>query len=136
LTTHKPLYQGSLINRTAASDELVDAKALLAQLYGQAIVRAILFGFAGVAPRSATANLIELLTVMIMKWPGESKVWATQTLNAVSLILLTLCTCLRDYKLKLCRAISRIPRPVSMPKTSLYLPSSGPSLICLSLDNS
>ncbi|OBZ74388.1 Importin-13 [Grifola frondosa] len=70
----------SLISRTYATDELTEAKAMLARVHGRSIMRAVLSGFAGVAPRSATANLIELLSTLITKFPAESKAWMTDVL--------------------------------------------------------
>ncbi|CDO75722.1 hypothetical protein BN946_scf184493.g20 [Trametes cinnabarina] len=72
----------SLINRTATNDDLSAAKTTLGQTHGFQIMRAILFGFAGAAPRSAMPNLIELLSTMITRFPLESKQWATEILFA------------------------------------------------------
>lgn len=66
--------QTTLINRTHKSDTLGDARSLLIQTHGPSIMRAILSGFAGVAPQSATQNLIELLGTLVTKYPVES--WA------------------------------------------------------------
>ncbi|KAI0633121.1 ARM repeat-containing protein [Trametes polyzona] len=75
-------FLSSLINRTATNDDLAAAKASLAQTHGFQIMRAILFGFAGVAPRSAMPNLIELLSTMITRYPLESKQWISDILFA------------------------------------------------------
>ncbi|KAI8996297.1 ARM repeat-containing protein [Trametes punicea] len=75
-------FLSSLINRTASNDDLAAAKAALAQTHGFQIMRAILFGFAGVAPRSAMPNLIELLSTMITRFPVESKQWMSDILFA------------------------------------------------------
>ena len=48
-------------------------------------MRAILAGFAGVAPRSATQNLIELLGTLVTKYPGESRIWMSEALFSVSI---------------------------------------------------
>lgn len=80
--------QGSLINRTSTTDELGDAKTMLAQIHGHSMMKALLNGFAGIAPRSATQNLIELLSILVTKFPAESKVWMTEILYAVCLILI------------------------------------------------
>ena len=47
------------------------------------IMRAILSGFAGVAPRSVTPNLVELLSTFVTRYPLESKQWMQDILNAV-----------------------------------------------------
>ena len=46
-------------------------------------MRAILSGFAGVAPRSVTPNLVELLSTFVTRYPLESKQWMQDILNAV-----------------------------------------------------
>lgn len=57
---------------------------MLVQVHGRIILRALLSGFAGVAPRSATPNLIELLSIMVTKFPAESKAWMAEILYSVS----------------------------------------------------
>ena len=56
---------------------------MLIQAHGRPILRAILCGFAGVAPRSATQNLIELLSVVAAKFPAETRTWMNDILFAV-----------------------------------------------------
>ncbi|KAL1943353.1 hypothetical protein VTO73DRAFT_4428 [Trametes versicolor] len=80
--TSASTFLSSLITRTATNDDLAAAKASLAQTHGFQIMRAILFGFAGVAPRSAMPNLIELLSTMITRYPLESKQWISDILFA------------------------------------------------------
>ncbi|KAI0651047.1 ARM repeat-containing protein [Trametes meyenii] len=75
-------FLSSLVNRTATNDDLSNAKVALAQTHGFAIMRAVLFGFAGVAPRSATPNLTELLSALTTRYPLESKQWASEILFA------------------------------------------------------
>ena len=60
----------------------MDAKATIAQ-HGFGIMGGVLIGFAGIAPRSAAPNLIDMLSILIMKYPAESKGWMTQVLFAV-----------------------------------------------------
>ncbi|KAA1477613.1 ARM repeat-containing protein [Dentipellis sp. KUC8613] len=76
------MFLVTLINRTHGSDDLGDVKNTLLQVHGPAIMRAVLSGFAGVAPRSATPNLIDLLSTLITKQPVESKSWMSQILYA------------------------------------------------------
>ena len=78
--------QSTMINRTATNDDLVDAKTAFIQTHGIPVMRAVLFGFAGVAPRSAMPNLIELLSTMITRFPAESKLWMTNILFAVGVV--------------------------------------------------
>ncbi|KAH8077079.1 ARM repeat-containing protein [Cristinia sonorae] len=73
-------FLATLINRTASNETLSDSKNLLIQAHGRSILRAVLSGFAGVAPRSATPNLIELLSTMVTKFPAESKTWMAEIL--------------------------------------------------------
>ncbi|OJA14801.1 hypothetical protein AZE42_11685 [Rhizopogon vesiculosus] len=75
-------WQETLIRRTASSDDLGDASAMLIQAHGRPILRAILWGFAGVAPRSATQNLIELLSIVASKFPAETRTWMNEILFA------------------------------------------------------
>ena len=70
-------FLSSLINRTAARDELTEAKDAFAQTHGRAIMHAVLSGFASVAPRSATPNLVEVLSTLVTRYPLLSKTWTT-----------------------------------------------------------
>ncbi|RDX49711.1 ARM repeat-containing protein [Lentinus brumalis] len=75
-------FLSSLIVRTASNDDLIGAKAAFAQAHGASIMRALLHGFAGVAPRSVLPNLLELLSTLTGKYPAESKQWMTSILFA------------------------------------------------------
>jgi len=75
-------FLSSLIHRTCIHEELTPDKTVLIQRHGRSIMRAILCGFAGVAPRSATPNLIELLSTLVTRCLGECKVWITEILFA------------------------------------------------------
>ncbi|KAH0833884.1 armadillo-type protein [Lanmaoa asiatica] len=70
----------TLIRRTAGSDGLGEAGTVLFQMHGRPILRAVLTGFAGVAPRSATQNLIELLSMIVSKYPSETREWMNEIL--------------------------------------------------------
>lgn len=76
------MFLETLVRRTASSDELGDTSTVLVHQYGQPILRAVLSGFAGVAPRSATANLIELLSTIASKYPAETREWMNGILFA------------------------------------------------------
>ncbi|EIN05146.1 ARM repeat-containing protein [Punctularia strigosozonata HHB-11173 SS5] len=75
-------FLASLVNRTSSSDEVTEMKDTLALTYGYAILRAILSGFAGLAPRSCTPNLIELLSTLLSRWPEQCRTWIPQILFA------------------------------------------------------
>ena len=60
---------------------------MLVHQCGLPILRAVLCGFAGVAPRSATVNLIELLSIIASKYPAETREWMNKVLFAVGVIL-------------------------------------------------
>lgn len=75
--------QSVIINKTSANDDLKEAKAMFFQTHGKSIIRMILHGFAGLAPRSANPNLIELLSVMVTRTPGETRTWMAEVLYAV-----------------------------------------------------
>ncbi|KAI0318744.1 armadillo-type protein [Amylostereum chailletii] len=75
-------FMSSLITRTHASEELGDVRNVIAQMHGSSIMRALLVGFAGIAPKSAVPNLVELFSTLVNKYPTESKTWITQILFA------------------------------------------------------
>ena len=60
---------------------------MLVHQYGLPILRAVLCGFAGVAPRSATVNLIELLSTIASRYPAETREWMNEILFAVCVVL-------------------------------------------------
>lgn len=72
----------TLISRTHATGELSDAKEMLARMHGRSIMKAVLSGFAGSAPRSASQNLIELLSTLLNRYPAESRIWMSDVLYA------------------------------------------------------
>ncbi|KAH7905355.1 armadillo-type protein [Hygrophoropsis aurantiaca] len=75
-------FLSTLIRLTASSDELGDASVALVHVHGRPLMRAILCGFAGVAPRSAAPNLIELLSMVASKYPSETRTWMNDILFA------------------------------------------------------
>ncbi|KAI0714221.1 ARM repeat-containing protein [Cerioporus squamosus] len=95
-------FLSSLICRTASNDDLVGAKAAFAEAHGASIMRALLFGIAGVAPRSVMPNLTELLSMVTGKYPAESKQWMSSTLFADDFYP---CRATVDAKNKLIKAI-------------------------------
>ena len=69
--------------RTSSVDELAEAKSALIRAHGRAILRAVLCGFAGVAPRSVVPNLIDLLSTMVTQATAACKTWMKDILFAV-----------------------------------------------------
>ena len=59
---------------------------MLVRTHGRIIMGAVLNGFAGAAPRSATPNLIELLSTLTQRFPAESRQWMTEVLFAVGVV--------------------------------------------------
>lgn len=49
-------------------------------------MRSLLVGFAGVSPKSAVPNLVELFSTLVAKAPLESKEWIMEVLHGVRLI--------------------------------------------------
>ncbi|TFK48147.1 ARM repeat-containing protein [Heliocybe sulcata] len=70
----------TLVNRTTRSDDLENGKTLLAQRHGRSIMQGVLLDLAGIAPRSASPNLIDLLSVLLSRYPAESRVWMSEVL--------------------------------------------------------
>jgi len=50
-------------------------------------MRSLLIGFAGVSPKSAVPNLVELFSALIAKAPLESKEWILEVLHGVSVVI-------------------------------------------------
>ncbi|KAF8962197.1 armadillo-type protein [Flammula alnicola] len=60
-------FVSTLIHRSSVSDELSAHKTALLTTHGRALMRAVLQGFAGVAPRSVVPNLIEILGTLLSR---------------------------------------------------------------------
>ncbi|KAF9443602.1 ARM repeat-containing protein [Macrolepiota fuliginosa MF-IS2] len=60
-------FLSSLIHRSALTDELMPHKCALVARHGRPLMRAVLQGFAGVAPRSVVPNLIEVLGTLMSR---------------------------------------------------------------------
>lgn len=56
---------------------------MLMSSFGRGIMRGILRGLAGVAPRSVIQNLITLLVWFLTRVPGDSRIWARDVLFGV-----------------------------------------------------
>ncbi|KAJ7725697.1 hypothetical protein B0H16DRAFT_1593986 [Mycena metata] len=66
-------FLGTLVHRTAlfapiSPEMLQQLQAHLIRTHGRAIMRAVLWGFAGAAPRSVTLSLLELLSALVSRW--------------------------------------------------------------------
>ncbi|CAL1698588.1 unnamed protein product [Somion occarium] len=75
-------FLGAIVNKTSTNDDLKEAKTMLIQTHGRSILRAVLCGFAGQAPRSANPNLIEVLSTMVTRFPAETRTWMAEILYA------------------------------------------------------
>ncbi|KAJ7220593.1 armadillo-type protein [Mycena pura] len=69
-------FLGTLVHRTALfasiSPELLkQLQAHMIRTHGHAMMRAVLCGFAGAAPRSAMNNLLELLGALVSRWDEQ-----------------------------------------------------------------
>ncbi|KAF8188698.1 armadillo-type protein [Pholiota molesta] len=60
-------FISTLIHRTSVRDDLAPHKHALLANHGRALMRAVLQGFAAVAPRSAVPNLIEILGTLLSR---------------------------------------------------------------------
>ncbi|KAJ7321698.1 hypothetical protein DFH08DRAFT_383122 [Mycena albidolilacea] len=83
-------FLGTLIHRVAlyaplSAGELQLLQAHMIRAHGRVIMRAVLCGFAGAAPRSVSANLLELLSSLVSRWDeravaeAEGEMRATET---------------------------------------------------------
>ncbi|KAF7312093.1 hypothetical protein MIND_00221600 [Mycena indigotica] len=70
-------FLGTLIHRTAlfavlSPDLLKQLQAHIIRVHGRLIMRAVLSGFAGAAPRSAVNNMLELLSAIVTRWDEQA----------------------------------------------------------------
>jgi hypothetical protein len=110
-------FQSSLVTNTAKNGALAEQKETLARAYGWLVVNGLLAALAGSAPRSATQNLVELLSAFSLRYPAETRVWVSEVLFAVRL----LSELWRSYSS--CLSPGSIPQRLGrMPRTGLYKP--------------
>lgn len=76
--------KGTLLNQLFIRKELEEARLGFVQIHAKALFRAVLGGFAGVAPRSVTPNLTELLSILLSRCTEECRVWVREILYSVS----------------------------------------------------
>lgn len=79
-------------------------------------MRSLLNGFAGVSPKSAVPNLVELFSALIVKAPLESKEWILDVLHGVSVAFFIMYSSFRWLILG-CRVISSVLVQVLKPRT-------------------
>jgi hypothetical protein len=60
---------------------------MLAQSYGRLMINGVLAALAGSAPRSATQNIVELLSVFSLRYPAETRIWVSEILSAVRCVI-------------------------------------------------
>jgi len=72
----------TLIYRSVLLDELAEDRKRLLQTHGRSIMRAVLRGIAGVAPRSVCPNLIEILSTLLTRCSEDCRVWIPEILYA------------------------------------------------------
>ncbi|KAJ6468925.1 hypothetical protein C8R45DRAFT_1218716 [Mycena sanguinolenta] len=70
-------FLGTLIHRVAlyapiSQDLLHQLQIHMIRAHGRALMRAVLCGFAGAAPRSVTSNLLELLAALVSRWDDRA----------------------------------------------------------------
>lgn len=63
-------------------------------------MRSLLIGFAGVSPKSAVPNLVELFSIIVAKAPLESKDWVLDILYGVRVWLFNVVSLLVDSVLQ------------------------------------
>ena len=84
-------------------------------------MRSLLIGFAGVSPKSAVPNLVELFSALISKAPLESKEWILNILHGVStsvvFFVMYPLSWLVGWLILGHRVISSVPAQVQKPRT-------------------
>lgn len=100
---------------------------MLFQTHGRPILRAVLSGFAGVAPRSATQNLIELLSTIASKYPSETRGWMDEILFAVCFDVSASCADRGRLSLRMISCSPRLLRRPSGHLSRLWLGGSSGS---------
>ncbi|KAF7373942.1 hypothetical protein MSAN_00606600 [Mycena sanguinolenta] len=70
-------FLGTLIHRVAlyapiSQDLLQQLQIHMIRAHGRSLMRAVLCGFAGAAPRSVTSNLLELLAALVSRWDDRA----------------------------------------------------------------
>ncbi|KZS87157.1 ARM repeat-containing protein [Sistotremastrum niveocremeum HHB9708] len=74
------LFLNSLINQVLGNSDLEAEAEILTEGYGKSIMRAVIYDIAGVAPRSALQNVVEVLTNLMSKRRERGRVWMQEIL--------------------------------------------------------
>ncbi|KAK7056364.1 hypothetical protein VNI00_002918 [Paramarasmius palmivorus] len=73
-------FLSTFIHRSYVHSNLESYRVQLINSHGRSITHAIVSGLAGQAPRSATTNLIEMLSTLLTRCMEEMKVWLKEVL--------------------------------------------------------
>ncbi|KAL0571967.1 hypothetical protein V5O48_009993 [Marasmius crinis-equi] len=73
-------FLSTFIHRSYVHESLAAYRDRLINTHGRAITEAILSGLAGQAPRSATTNLIEMLSTLLTRCLAECRLWLNDVL--------------------------------------------------------
>ncbi|KAL0062877.1 hypothetical protein AAF712_010197 [Marasmius tenuissimus] len=73
-------FLSTFIHRSYVHESLAPYRGQLINAHGQAITGAIVSGLAGQAPRSATTNLIEMLSTLLTRCLTECRIWLNDVL--------------------------------------------------------
>ncbi|KAF9269125.1 ARM repeat-containing protein [Marasmius fiardii PR-910] len=68
-------FLSTFIHRSFVHESLAPYRTPLVNTHGRAITEAVVSGLAGQAPRSATTNLIEMLSTLLTRCLSECRVW-------------------------------------------------------------
>ncbi|KZT39584.1 hypothetical protein SISSUDRAFT_1061061 [Sistotremastrum suecicum HHB10207 ss-3] len=74
------LFLNSLINQVLGNSDLEAEAEILTEGYGKSNMRAVIYDIAGVAPRSALQNVVEVLTNLMSKRRERGRVWMQEIL--------------------------------------------------------
>ncbi|KIY73852.1 ARM repeat-containing protein [Cylindrobasidium torrendii FP15055 ss-10] len=78
-------FLAKFIQGSAARDSLEQQRQQFNARYGKAIMRTVLVGLAGVSPRSATPNLVDLLSALLVRCVSEAPRWLKELMAEDSL---------------------------------------------------
>ncbi|ESK97855.1 importin 13 [Moniliophthora roreri MCA 2997] len=73
-------FLSTFIHRSYVHQSLEAYRVQLINSHGRSITQTVLSGLAGQAPRSATTNLIEMLSTLLIRCTEEMKVWLREVL--------------------------------------------------------
>ncbi|KAG7094032.1 hypothetical protein E1B28_007654 [Marasmius oreades] len=79
-------FLSTLIHRSYVHESLAPYRTQLVSTHGRAITEAVVSGLAGQAPRSATTNLIEMLSTLLTRCLSECRLWLNDVLFSENFI--------------------------------------------------